>query len=169
MNIARSDNVLIDRRRPQPAEPLEDDSGINLMEYWRIFRRHWISVIALGIAGYLGALWYANSLTPMYSASVTLVVDPSRGSTGISDPYINYYSQKLFYDTQQTVLMSREIAERTAEKLSAVERERLVTPARTARHREADVGHRRRHADAVQPGRAAAGERADPGPGPGHA
>lgn len=128
MNIARSDNVLIDRRRPQPAEPLEDDSGINLMEYWRIFRRHWISVIALGIAGYLGALWYANSLTPMYSASVTLVVDPSRGSTGISDPYINYYSQKLFYDTQQTVLMSREIAERTAEKLSAVERERLVTP-----------------------------------------
>ena len=128
MNIADKHAVLLDRPRvSRPVEPVDDDhTEIDFHEYWRIFRQHWISVVVLGLVGYALAAWHANTVTPLYSASSTLVIDPSRNIAGTTDPYFSYYSQKLFYDTQQTVLNSREVAERTAEKLSADQRAALL-------------------------------------------
>lgn len=130
MNIADRNATMMERaRNPQAPDVVEEDGGeVDFLEYWRIFRQHWISVVVLGLIGYLLAAWHANSLTPMYSASATLVIDPSRNIAGSTDPYFSYYSQKLFYDTQQTVLNSREIAERTASMLTAEEREKLLRP-----------------------------------------
>lgn len=130
MNVADKNAILVERPRENRIEErIDDDSEVDFLEYWRILRRHWISVVVLGLIGYFIAVWHANSLTPMYSSTVTLVVDPSRGVVSAADPFYSYYAQKLFYDTQQTVLMSREIAERTAQMLSQAERERLIPPA----------------------------------------
>ncbi|MFT7533246.1 MAG: succinoglycan biosynthesis transport protein ExoP [Gammaproteobacteria bacterium] len=106
----------------------DDESAIDLWEYWRLFRRHWISVGVIALAGLLIATWYANSLTPMYSSSVTVVIDPSRSNAPGAANYSYYYTQKLFYETQETVLLSREIAERTARKLSRLEKDKLTAP-----------------------------------------
>ncbi len=120
---------------PQPIETIRPDnfnvesetkSQLNLWEYWRLFRRHWISVAIIGLAGFLIAGWYGDSLTPMYSASVAVVIDPNRGKPPGAAEVSYYYTQQLYFNTQQTILNSRVIAERTARKLTQTEKDLLV-------------------------------------------
>jgi polysaccharide biosynthesis transport protein len=124
-------SVQVSRARQSAVDPLrdtEDDQGLDLLHYWRLIRKHWLSILMLGIGGFLLASWYASTVVPMYSASVTIVIDTSRGgaTVGTGDSYSYFYAAQMFYQTQQTIIASRELSERAAARLSPAEKERLT-------------------------------------------
>ncbi len=115
------------RTSRETGRDFEEEDGLNLLEYWRLLRKHWLSILLLGIAGFVLAHWYARTIVPIYSSGVTVVIDNSRGAaTGVVDDYSYYYAAQMFYNTQQTVLSSRELSERAARRLDPAERERLL-------------------------------------------
>ncbi|KAA3625148.1 MAG: hypothetical protein DWQ08_09565, partial [Proteobacteria bacterium] len=131
MNYIQKDpiatGVAAGPRHRESVREMDDDEGFDLVQYWRLVRKHWLSILLLGAAGFLTASWYAGTVVPMYSASTTIVIDTSRGATtGVGDNYSYFYAAQMFYQTQQTILGSRELSERAAARLNPFEKDRLI-------------------------------------------
>ena len=102
------------------------EQDLDLMKYWLMFRRNWLIIFGFGLTGLLIASWNVSKITPLYRASVQVVVDPTRSASPGAQDYSYYYAQRLFYQTQETVLGSRLISELAANKLTKEEKERLL-------------------------------------------
>jgi len=102
---------------PLLSEP-EEEGGLNLRDSVRVlFKFRW-AIIGLAVLAGLLASMYAYTLTPIYSATTTLLIerDPARVvpiADMISGSGVNFE----YYNTQFELIRSRPIAERMVEEL----------------------------------------------------
>jgi len=99
----------------EPQQP--EIEQLDLVRYWRAVARNKWRILALVVLVGLIATLYAYSLTPVYRASATLLVEGSRTKSKVGpaeeDPYIAYTgSSRDYYLTQYEIIKSREFAER---------------------------------------------------------
>lgn len=101
--------VLVDRRRTEPLE---------VLLYWRSFaqRKWWI----LGFSSLVAAIAWGTLqfVTPVYRATVTLVIEQARARVlSIEDVYSGVSPNREHYQTQTEMLKSPALATRVVEKL----------------------------------------------------
>jgi capsular exopolysaccharide synthesis family protein len=99
----------------EPQQP--EIEQLDLVRYWRAVARNKWRILALVVLVGLIATLYAQSLTPIYRSTATLMVEGSRpkGKAGISDEdlYVAYTGgSRDYYLTQFEIIKSREFAER---------------------------------------------------------
>jgi polysaccharide biosynthesis transport protein len=85
---------------------------INLLEYWRIVeKRRWI-IAAFALVVLASCAFVTFTLTPIYTAKGTLLIENESSQS----------SQEDYYQTQYQLLQSYPLAERTVEKLGLAEK-----------------------------------------------
>jgi polysaccharide biosynthesis transport protein len=110
-------NTLNRQETPSIAfEPHQPEiESLDLVRYWRAIARNKWRILALALLVGLLATLYAYSLTPIYRASATVLVEGSRPtkSAAMEEMYISYGgTTRDYYLTQFEILKSREFAER---------------------------------------------------------
>src|SRR5262245_31035253 len=98
--------------------PSNDGGGINLREYLRIARRRGPMVLAIAIlSGLMGAV-YALQLTPLYTASATMLIDPRKENVAGGEAVLPGFDSSAETIASQIELMkSRDVVKRAVEKL----------------------------------------------------
>ncbi len=95
-----------------------NESSFDLGEYLRIVDRAKWKIIAFTIVVAIATAFYALGLTPQYTASVTLMIEPERANTvSIREIYDVNDNNTRYYSTQFEILRSRQMAEKVIEQL----------------------------------------------------
>ncbi|MCK9505379.1 MAG: polysaccharide biosynthesis tyrosine autokinase [Porticoccaceae bacterium] len=82
-----------------------------------VYRHKWI-ILALGLTSALAAAFYAHTLTPIYQAQASLLIDTEEANVvSIKDVYSTGYQGWEYRQTQYELLRSRNLAERVVRKL----------------------------------------------------
>ncbi|MFC1664415.1 GumC family protein [Pseudomonadota bacterium] len=104
------------------------DAKINFANYWHIFLRYkWVIIGMATIGAIIGGL-QAISETPIYRASLTMVLEPERSNlTRIEGSVLLPYTWR-FYETQYRIMRSKEISSRVVKKLKLLERGFVTRP-----------------------------------------
>ena len=98
----------------EPHQP--EIESLDLVRYWRaVSRNKWRIAVLVALVGLIATL-YAYSLTPIYRATATVMVEGSRQKPiSMEDLYISYNgTSRDYYLTQFEIFKSREFAERLA-------------------------------------------------------
>ena len=97
-----------------------------LLEFWRsVVKRKW-AVLGLGAAVGVVAFVVAHALTPIYQASATLLIEPTKAKIlSIEEVYGGGNQQRENLQTQIEILKSRDVMERTVRALKLWENPRL--------------------------------------------
>src|SRR5262245_14675921 len=104
--------------------PSNDGGGINLREYLRIARRRGPMVVAIAILGGLIGAVYALQLTPLYTASATILIDPRKQNVAGGEAVISGFDSSAETIASQIELMkSRDVVKRAVEKLKLNEQQ----------------------------------------------
>ncbi|WP_018609051.1 GumC family protein [Uliginosibacterium gangwonense] len=92
---------------------LSEESKLELLEYWRsITKRKW-AILALGLAVALLAGAVVYSLTPVYRATTTVLIEQNKNKVlSIEDVYTGFSQEKEYYQTQVELMKSRDVASR---------------------------------------------------------
>lgn len=93
---------------------LSEESKLELLEYWRsITKRKW-AILALGLLVALLTVAVVYSLTPVYRATATVLIEQGKRKVlSIEDVYGGMSQEKEYYQTQVEIIKSREVASRT--------------------------------------------------------
>lgn len=94
-----------------------DADEISLLELWQIFRRNLKAIIGLAIVAGLVGSQYAFSITPLYLAEASLLVEPDTPKFVSIETLRNTSNISLFYKTQHEIIASRSIANSVVENL----------------------------------------------------
>ena len=99
-----------------PEEPQED--RVELLEYWRgITRRKW-SVIGLTLAITLLAAVIVHSITPVYRATATILLETGKSKVvSVEEVYTGMSANREFFQTQAEIMRSRELVSKVVAKL----------------------------------------------------
>ncbi len=94
---------------------------IDLMHYWRVFRRHLSKILALTIVATAIAVLVVMSMTPVYKATTTLLIEAEEAKiVSIEEVYGIGGQSSEYFQTQFEILKSRELAKRVAIQLDLV-------------------------------------------------
>lgn len=94
---------------------------IDLMHYWHVFRRHLTKIIALSAVATLIAVLVVMSMTPIYRATTTLLIEAEEAKIlSIEEVYGLSGQSSEYFQTQFEILKSRELAKRVALKLNLI-------------------------------------------------
>jgi len=100
--------------------PEDEETEINLLEYWQLLlKRKWIVVACVGAAVFFTAV-YVFKATPKYRAVSTMMIEEENSRIlSIEDEfgYGRRYPDIRFYNTQIKLLQSKALMERVARKL----------------------------------------------------
>lgn len=113
-------NALSSNNRPLlPGLQRDDDDEIDLLKLWNtIWRRKW-SIIALTLVVAMVTVLIVLSLTPIYRATATLLIDQKQGNVvSIDQVYGLEGSGNEYLQTQLELLKSRSLAERVVNELA---------------------------------------------------
>ena len=92
---------------------------IDLSHYWQVIRRNLKSIILLSFIVTLITVLIALVITPVYSASVTLLIESEEAKVlSIEEMYGLNSASDEYYQTQFEILKSRDLARRVAEELN---------------------------------------------------
>ncbi|MDO6681343.1 MULTISPECIES: polysaccharide biosynthesis tyrosine autokinase [unclassified Oceanobacter] len=95
---------------------------IDLMHYWHVFRRHLTKIIALSVVATVIAALVVMSMTPVYRATTTLLIEAEEAKIlSIEEVYGLNGQSSEYFQTQFEILKSRELAKRVALELNLVE------------------------------------------------
>ena len=99
--------------------PYFDEETIDLREYWSVIRRHLSGIIGLSLTITILAVVIAFSLTPVYKATTTILLESQDANiVSIEEIYgINGKSMEYYY-SQLEIIKSRSIAEKVVKKLN---------------------------------------------------
>lgn len=92
-----------------------------LVDHWRLIVRHRWGILGIACAAVLIGALIAFSTTPVYKASVTLLVEPIQPKVVNLQPLDGAPPLTLFYETQYEIIRSRAIAETVVDKLGLVD------------------------------------------------
>ncbi len=94
---------------------------IDLVHYWHVFRRHLSKIIALSAVATLIAVLVVMSMTPIYQATTTLLIEAEEAKIlSIEEVYGLSGQSSEYFQTQFEILKSRELAKRVALKLNLI-------------------------------------------------
>ena len=95
-------------------EPVATDSEIDLLEYWRsISKRKW-AILLFGVVVALLAGVVVFSLTPVYRATTTVLIESNKAKVvSIEDVYSGMSQNREYFQTQAEIIKSREVAMKT--------------------------------------------------------
>ena len=98
-------------------EELREDR-VELLEYWRgITRRKW-SVIGLTLAVTLLAAVIVHSITPVYRATATILLETGKSKVvSVEEVYTGVSASREFFQTQAEIMRSRELVTKVVAKL----------------------------------------------------
>ncbi len=107
---------LITGYKELSAKPESEE--IDLYEYWRIVNRYKWSIVALTFVVSVAAVVVVLSLTPIFGATATLLIESEEVNVvSIEEVYGVDSSKREYYQTQFQILSSRKIAERVIDEL----------------------------------------------------
>jgi capsular exopolysaccharide synthesis family protein len=104
-----------------PLWAVEEDSGVGLREYLSLFKRHWLAIALITLLGVVFGGLKAMSESPVYQASVTMLVEPDLSRLASTEG-MAWAGAWRFYETQYELLRSRALAERVVDKLGLIHR-----------------------------------------------
>ena len=105
---------------------------LDIKQMWLSIYRHKWSILALGAVCTLIAVLYSNTLTPIYQASGTLLIEAEEANiVSIQDMYSTGYRGYEYRQTQFELLRSRNLAERVVRKLELHKDPRFPPPPQT--------------------------------------
>lgn len=118
-------NTLSPRESQAAFEPHQPEiDALDLVQYWRAIARNWWRIAALAILVGLIATLYAYSLTPIYRASATLLVEGSRPrnpALAMEELYVAYSgTTRDYFLTQFEIIKSRDFAQRLVRSMGLV-------------------------------------------------
>ena len=103
---------------PPDLTPREVSDEIDLWEYWSIINRSKWAIFALAAIVSTLAMVVSVSMTPIYEATATLLIEADQVKVvSIEEVYGIDSSQREYYQTQFEILNSRKLAERVIEQL----------------------------------------------------
>jgi capsular exopolysaccharide synthesis family protein len=95
---------------------------IDLSHYWHVIRRNLKSIILLSFVATLITVLIAFVITPIYSASVTLLIESEEAKVlSIEEMYGLNSASDEYYQTQFEILKSRDLARRVTEELGLID------------------------------------------------
>lgn len=96
-----------------------DEDEIDLRQYWLVLKRRKWSIIGLASLLTLLAVLVVFSMTPIYRASATLLIEAEQAQivSSIEEVYGLSSGKTEYYQTQYEIIKSRRIAERVIDKL----------------------------------------------------
>lgn len=111
-------NALSTPNRPLPPAAQQDDDEIDLLKLWSaIWRRKW-AIISLTLVVAMVTVLIVLSLTPIYRASATLLIEQKKANVvSIEQVYGLEGSGSEYLQTQFELLKSRSLAERVVNEL----------------------------------------------------
>lgn len=114
-----SNALASNNRPPQPFVQRDDDDEIDLLKLWNtIWRRKW-SIIALTLVVAMVTVLVVLSLTPIYRAAATLLIEQKKANVvSIEQVYGLEGSGSEYLLTQFELLKSRSLAERVVNELN---------------------------------------------------
>lgn len=116
MNMNQNSRTVPDADQPfvSLGGGLSEESKLELLEYWRsITKRKW-AILGLGLLVALLAAAVVYSLTPVYRATSTVLIEQGKRKVlSIEDVYGGMSQEKEYYQTQVEIIKSREVANRT--------------------------------------------------------
>lgn len=118
-----------DYRYQQPQNEELAGQDLDLVECWRIVKRRKRSIIIITLLGLLIGLLSAFSVTPVYRAEATLLVEPAQPKFVSLSQLNGVTPVNLFYETQYEVIRSRSINEAAVNRLSSQTRLALLQQA----------------------------------------
>ncbi|MHB1415363.1 MAG: YveK family protein [Chloroflexota bacterium] len=83
---------------------------MHIRDYWLMFRRRWWIIVVVALAATAGSYLYCKMQTPVYQATVSLLVQPARADLGLTEAtnrLLRQYSLQL-----QTDDLARTVSER---------------------------------------------------------
>lgn len=103
----------------QADKPVQhQDDEIDLREYWRIVSRRKWGILGLAVVVSVAAAMVALSITPIYRATATLLIESKQAKVlSMQQVYDVDSTQRDYIQTQFEVVKSRAIAERVVKKL----------------------------------------------------
>ena len=112
-------NATTHPRTPSSQQRAEDDDEIDLLKLWRtIWRRKW-SIITLTLIVMMVTVLVVLSLTPIYRAASTLLIEQKQAKIGsIEQIYGLEGGSNEFLQTQFELLKARSLAERVVRELN---------------------------------------------------
>src|SRR5688572_23137536 len=108
--------------RPAAPRPPDENEMFELRLYWRsIAKRKWAILGVALVAAVIAAL-YALSITPVYRAVVTILIEQNRSRVvSVEEVTSGISSTREHFETQADILASRALATRVIEKLKLTE------------------------------------------------
>ena len=102
-------------------EGVEERAGIDLQRLWLVIIRHWWSILLLPVLVMMIVWLYNGTLTPVYRATGTMLVERTEPSSVSIEEALNPGQRSLAYlGTQFELLRSRSMAERVVDDLGLV-------------------------------------------------
>lgn len=95
---------------PQMNEEVFDEE-INLLEYWLVIKRRSRAILGLAFLMALIGLLIAFTITPQYTSTVKILVEPDAPKVVSLDPLQGASNIWYFYETQYEIIASRSVAE----------------------------------------------------------
>lgn len=97
---------------------LPDTPALDFAEYWRNIRQYQWRILAAALVFTAACAVFVMSLTPMYVASASLLIEADKTKLlSIEEVYGLDSNRKEYFQTQYEILRSRHIAERVVDKL----------------------------------------------------
>ena len=97
----------------------DDDDEIDLRQLWQVVYRAKWGIVGLVAVVALLALVVVSAMTPIYSATATLLIEAEEANVvSIQEVYGIDSSKREYYETQFKILDSRKLAERVFRELS---------------------------------------------------
>jgi len=98
-----------------------DDDEIDLRHLWHIIYRAKWGIMGLAMVVAILALVVVSAMTPIYSATATLLIEATEANVvSIQEVYGIDSSKREYYETQFEILSSRKLAERVIRELNIV-------------------------------------------------
>lgn len=101
---------------PQMNEEFFDEE-INLLEYWLVIKRRSRAILGLAFLMALIGLLIAFTITPQYSSTIKILVEPDAPKVVSLDPLQGASNIWYFYETQYEIIASRSVAEAVVKNL----------------------------------------------------
>jgi len=101
---------------PQMNEDIMDEE-INLLEYWLVIKRRSRAIFGLAFVMALIGVLIAFTITPQYTSTVKILVEPDAPKVVSLDPLQGASNIWYFYETQYEIIASRSVAEAVVKNL----------------------------------------------------
>lgn len=102
---------------------LEEDSGLNIHEYYRVVVKHKLLIIVSVLLCVLVVGWKTYTMDPVFRATALIAIDSSSMKSPLTGkaPYESWFEQTSKFNTHARLLTSREVLEKVVDTLGLLD------------------------------------------------